>query len=114
SLLIIISSFFFNHPPTTRFYTLSLHDALPISEPSRDLPHFGEAIGVNHEDGNSKPVELRDGLLAIAGVGGDDEVGPQRDDRHAEIGRAQRLNSSHVAISYAGFCLKKKTARGEV
>src|SRR5207249_8915998 len=28
-----------------------------------------------------------------------------------EIGRSTRLNSSHVSISYAVFCLKKKTAR---
>src|SRR5437773_7450600 len=26
-----------------------------------------------------------------------------------QIGRAQRLNSSHITISYAVFCLKKKT-----
>ena len=31
-------------------------------------------------------------------------------ERITQIGRAQRLNSSHVKISYAVFCLKKKTA----
>src|SRR5207302_10156588 len=40
--LCCISSFFFNHTPTTEIYTLSLHDALPISigyvrEPGRGL-----------------------------------------------------------------------------
>src|SRR5205814_9932184 len=30
-LLIILISFFFNPTPTTQIYTLSLHDALPIS-----------------------------------------------------------------------------------
>src|SRR5439155_5937545 len=29
-------------------------------------------------------------------------------ERRRKIGRATRLNSSHVAISYAVFCLKKK------
>src|SRR5205823_10238805 len=29
--LFLLSSFFFNHPATTEIYTLSLHDALPIS-----------------------------------------------------------------------------------
>src|SRR5439155_22002176 len=33
--LVFISSFFFNDPPTTEIYTLSLHDALPISETRR-------------------------------------------------------------------------------
>src|SRR3712207_7364939 len=31
--------------------------------------------------------------------------------RGHEIGRAQRLNSSHANISYAVFCLKKKKMR---
>src|SRR5579862_4377253 len=30
-----------------------------------------------------------------------------------EIGRAQRLNSSHSSISYAVFCLKKKKNKKE-
>src|SRR5437868_13378680 len=34
-----------------------------------------------------------------------------RQDPGREIGRSTRLNSSHVSISYAVFCLKKKTAR---
>src|SRR5699024_12843198 len=34
--------FFFNHPPPTHIYTLSLHDALPISS------HYLVRIGVHH------------------------------------------------------------------
>src|SRR5438045_8597913 len=34
SFLSLSHVFFFNHPPTTAIYTLSLHDALPISSPS--------------------------------------------------------------------------------
>src|SRR5437870_9002725 len=30
----LLVSFFFNDPPTTELYTLSLHDALPISVPA--------------------------------------------------------------------------------
>src|SRR5438477_13028675 len=30
-MILIINSFFFNDTPTTEIYTLSLHDALPIS-----------------------------------------------------------------------------------
>src|SRR5690625_5706515 len=35
-------------------------------------------------------------------------VVPERIEFWQEIGKSTRLNSSHVAISYAVFCLKKK------
>src|SRR5436309_14290352 len=73
----LLFSFFFNDTATTEIYTLSLHDALPIScQP-----------GVAVRQG---PVQLR----------GDRS---RRSDR-----KSTRLNSSHVKISYAVFCLKKK------
>src|SRR5437870_13335912 len=70
--------FFFTDTATTEIYTLSLHDALPIC-----LPPAGHG-----------------GLRVKA-----DRVhaGKQQIDR-----KSTRLNSSHVAISYAVFCLKKK------
>src|SRR5579871_6943629 len=68
--------FFFNDTATTEIYTLSLHDALPISfPPSAPVPPTPIAIG------------LPSGAI----------------DR-----KCTRLNSSHVEISYAVFCLKKK------
>src|SRR5436190_14884978 len=75
--------FFFNDTATTEIYTLSLHDALPIScNASRTLkPPFG-AIAVC----TAEPWKL-----AVHG------------DR-----KSTRLNSSHTVISYAVFCLKKK------
>src|SRR5207253_10850851 len=96
--LLIFTLFFFNDPPTTEIYTLSLHDALPISnelpagsvvtiEPGVYLPGIG---GVRIED----MVEVRDDGCAVVGV--------------TEDRKSTRLNSSHVAISYAVFCLKKK------
>src|SRR5690625_7120378 len=69
-----------NPTPTTEIYTLSLHDALPIS-----LIH----IIVETETAPSKRVRER----SSKGIA----------DR-----KSTRLNSSHVAISYAVFCLKKK------
>src|SRR2546429_6780413 len=75
--------FFFNDTATTEIYTLSLHDALPISafaarrtaecevNPSR----FGSTPRTTSECGDRKST---------------------------------RLNSSHGYISYAVFCLKKK------
>src|SRR5215510_15959837 len=71
--------FFFNDTATTEIYTLSLHDALPISA-------FGSPVLTVGFDSKPSPS-----LLAALG------------DR-----KSTRLNSSHVAISYAVFCLKKK------
>src|SRR5436309_7119154 len=80
--------FFFHDTATTEIYTLSLHDALPIS---------------------LFQVLLRVGPLGRAGVVRDHH------DRLAEVDRedrkSTRLNSSHVKISYAVFCLKKKKKR---
>src|SRR2546429_9033945 len=86
-MIMVFFFFFFNDTATTEIYTLSLHDALPISG-ARD-----------------------DGHLAAAGVhGGLDDLAVflavQREvlaDR-----KSTRLNSSHGYISYAVFCLKKK------
>src|SRR5207302_8769618 len=69
--------FFFNDPPAPEIYTLSLHDALPISPSTSAFPqHRGRCLGRDRRDLDRKST---------------------------------RLNSSHVKISYAVFCLKKKT-----
>src|SRR5437764_9552539 len=75
---------FLDDTPTTEIYTLSLHDALPISVGPLDRPgeHFFPSAGRDN-------VRIR-----AAG----------RRDR-----KSTRLNSSHRCISYAVFCLKKKT-----
>src|SRR5437879_13771266 len=89
------SSFFFNDPPTSHIYTLSLHDALPICFLQHRL--FHERVGVTAGD-KVYIVNLR-GELCIAKL-----VGSGRGiDR-----KSTRLNSSHRCISYAVFCLKKK------
>src|SRR2546429_7859581 len=89
--------FFFNDTATTEIYTLSLHDALPISH------RVHERIGVT--------VDVRQ-LVApeIDGVG-IEHPGAAEELRvvHLEGDRkSTRLNSSHGYISYAVFCLKKK------
>src|SRR5438034_2875866 len=76
----IPTSFFFNATATTEIYTLSLHDALPIF------------VGVRR----AVPLSLADSQ------GGINQENPR--DR-----KSTRLNSSHTVISYAVFCLKKKT-----
>src|SRR2546426_7531278 len=74
--------FFFNDTATTEIYTLSLHDALPISGAGAER--------VDH------PEECRQGHQ-------DEDAHPELQDR-----KSTRLNSSHLVISYAVFCLKKK------
>src|SRR5204863_8143696 len=82
--------FFFNDPATTEIYTLSLHDALPIyAGPGAARAGGGlAALGLHRRHGGGDRVPAR--LLA----------GRDR--------KSTRLNSSHVEISYAVFCLKKK------
>src|SRR5688572_32121382 len=95
-MFILLLSFFFNDPATTEIYTLSLHDALPISlaEEGRELARSATWMPTVV----SGSIDL---LLNFA--------------RRGEPGRAEeldrkstRLNSSHSQISYAVFCLKKK------
>src|SRR5258708_29655005 len=74
--------FFFNDTATTEIYTLSLHDALPISR-NTCLPAAAA----------SRVVSRCVPLGVVTGV----------QDR-----KSTRLNSSHQIISYAVFCLKKK------
>src|SRR5439155_26612787 len=81
--------FFFNDTATTEIYTLSLHDALPILV-LRKLRQFQDA-------GHKAVLIIGDFTAKIGDPSG-----------RAEDRKSTRLNSSHVAISYAVFCLKKK------
>src|SRR5580698_10758085 len=74
--------FFFNDTATTEIYTLSLHDALPIWLHRRDA-HRGDEAGIGVERGGARRSDPEDR-------------------------KSTRLNSSHMSISYAVFCLKKK------
>src|SRR5690348_17469165 len=90
-------SFFFNDTATTEIYTLSLHDALPISHgpPVGPAPHVHDVHGRGVLPAGGKAGRLRArGGPAGAGCSGDR--------------KSTRLNSSHPSISYAVFCLKKK------
>src|SRR5438552_13647815 len=93
----ICSFVFFNNTPTTEIYTLSLHDALPISELKVRPTAKYEFNGTFGED-NSQASELRQ----FPGAATYFDPGLSRDRK------STRLNSSHQIISYAVFCLKKK------
>src|SRR2546427_6925148 len=95
--------FFFNDTATTEIYTLSLHDALPISR-----IRAGD-LGVRAHGGrrDAEPGRARGG--AAAHGAGARQRGHRGQDR-----KSTRLNSSHSQISYAVFCLKKKKSRGGI
>src|SRR5437773_9310488 len=81
--------FFFTAPATTEIYTLSLHDALPIYRGSKS-----GAIGTN-----SRIKDRSSGRMISQ------NPAPNRESQDR---KSTRLNSSHITISYAVFCLKKK------
>src|SRR5439155_22807746 len=95
--------FFFNDPATTEIYTLSLHDALPISPPPR------RGGGKRHTHGLSwRRLPLAaDTFPPRTGARAPGDRPVPAMSRRADR-KSTRLNSSHVAISYAVFCLKKK------
>src|SRR5437879_10025310 len=97
-------SFLFVLPRTPWFYTLSLHDALPISghvgmEIRHALPQAGDRQRVADHAAVCKCTQHLPARMC-----GHHEHGDR--DR-----KSTRLNSSHRCISYAVFCLKKKTTR---
>src|SRR3712207_6913452 len=94
--------FFFNDTATTEIYTLSLHDALPISG------------GVQLGGGRRGPVDRRDQHRRRQRPAPADRRGGHRRQQARtlrEDRKSTRLNSSHANISYAVFCLKKKKKR---
>src|SRR3712207_8691288 len=97
--------FFFNDTATTEIYTLSLHDALPISTgaPVKLAYLLGLRPLPPRRDHLAESMHLQNALRRQ--VGDIAEI-----DRHPpEDRKSTRLNSSHANISYAVFCLKKKT-----
>src|SRR5690606_41583863 len=89
----------FPAPATSDIYTLSLHDALPISRitmnqlsvSERQMIEIAKAVSYN-----AKVIVLDEPTSSLT----DNEIERDR--------KSTRLNSSHVKISYAVFCLKKK------
>src|SRR5699024_11869894 len=94
--------FFFPAPSTTVFYTLSLHDALPILASISALRRFGLSnnVTISSEftflDSNNSVIDFK--VVPVSKISS-----IIKRDR-----KSTRLNSSHVSISYAVFCLTKK------
>src|SRR5438034_8174437 len=104
SRLVHMSSFILKGPATTGISTLSLHDALPISE--RALRRRGQEPRGGAEDASGK----EQARLGRAAEPVDGRPPARRCARRsvARDRKSTRLNSSHTVISYAVFCLKKK------
>src|SRR3712207_9024358 len=100
----LLEIFFFNDTATTEIYTLSLHDALPISSGflsrSNGIPERPYAFFLTPPCPKARLVRA----LAYPGRWLRRGCSDAPSDR-----KSTRLNSSHANISYAVFCLKKKT-----
>src|SRR5690606_40835275 len=101
-------------PPTTALITLSLHDALPILLDEQEAPlhvvsldgeHPRRLAGEDVQTPNAVGVvaEFRQLLHTGLQLG---QMGVQPVEPDVEDRKSTRLNSSHVKISYAVFCLK--------
>src|SRR5437879_11886782 len=93
--------FLYTDPATPEIYTLSLHDALPIS--AKPAPRHAPVL----RRGSGAPPHARHPIAparrscaAVAGAAWIDR-------------KSTRLNSSHRCISYAVFCLKKKKKKNK-
>src|SRR5256885_5634216 len=87
--------FFFNDTATTEIYTLSLHDALPISA-RRRTPWRAVCSSLVPLRKDVCPGRRARGAVIVSSC------------RLSRDRKSTRLNSSHLVISYAVFCLKKK------
>src|SRR5699024_12453956 len=96
--LCLFSPLFFFLPvlltPSTEIYTLSLHDALPILyfHSIHLFQVFQQVVQVH------LPIKNNNGY----------QIESQSPQQYLLDRKSTRLNSSHVSISYAVFCLKKK------
>src|SRR5256886_7520095 len=107
-IMILFFFFFFNDTATTEIYTLSLHDALPISVSQINKGGKDRLAGTRRSFSVSATMSNRCLFLDMNAF----YCSVEQQENSALRGRdrkSTRLNSSHSQISYAVFCLKKKT-----
>src|SRR3712207_7394612 len=101
--------FFFNDTATTEIYTLSLHDALPISHDQATTGDHGSSQGRRLYPMVSPPGRAsRSAPKTVAKTRPSCSWRTVRAPGSSRDRKSTRLNSSHANISYAVFCLKKK------
>src|SRR5690606_42028280 len=102
-----ISNVSYNHPTTTKIHTPSLHDALPIYLPTVPII-ISEWTNLNPNNIN-RMLHYANDWAAIKKNATQSYAEAIREGHFKTKDRkSTRLNSSHVKISYAVFCLKKK------
>src|SRR5438034_4517848 len=106
--LVVLLFFFFTVPASPAIYTLSLHDALPISADAQMAWARGLAEDL-------KPHVTSGVYLNYTSDEGEDRVrSSYGEEKYGLLDRkSTRLNSSHTVISYAVFCLKKKIKKAQ-
>src|SRR3712207_7129982 len=106
-MIVVVASmcsfFFFNDTATTEIYTLSLHDALPIS--GSRLKELRRGMQMIFQD----PYSSLNPRKTVGSIIADPFLIHGLQDR-----KSTRLNSSHANISYAVFCLKKKKTSSQI
>src|SRR5690625_6675058 len=91
------------HHPSASISSFSLHDALPIFHGWQGDP------GAEHFlDDLQRLLHTLKGGARLAGLTEMGNLGHNFETLLIQDRKSTRLNSSHVAISYAVFCLKKK------
>src|SRR5690606_39564978 len=98
----VLFFFFVSRPAPTYIYTLSLHDALPIFVAREELLDRAVDVDLVKEMHAAPQIEAEHHRLEP------ERLHPPGRARRERDRKSTRLNSSHVKISYAVFCLKKK------
>src|SRR5688572_23483259 len=93
-----LATFCINAPLASFRYTLSLHDALPISRSSSTRAASTAATSISPSAPRSSATRARSARCCAG----------RSATRAGSDRKSTRLNSSHSQISYAVFCLKKK------
>src|SRR5690242_21051776 len=101
-VLVTFVFFFFTATSPTEIYTLSLHDAIPIYRRAIEAEFAACLVGDQQRARPRARARQR-----LPGVRGHRQLGGVDD----EDRKSTRLNSSHMSISYAVFCLKKKKTK---
>src|SRR5205814_10411967 len=94
--------FCFTDTSPTEIYTLSLHDALPISFKRTACGSTARTGAIRRRPACRALASTRSPAIRRIGITG----GTDR--------KSTRLNSSHLGISYAVFCLKKKKIKTQI
>src|SRR5690606_42166221 len=96
--LVVYFLFVLHDTASSEIYTLSLHDALPICAGIENTISLARRLGIHSPIEADPSISLGSSSISMMEMAA----------AYAADRKSTRLNSSHVKISYAVFCLKKK------